>query len=82
MKVNAKAICFDPCDLKSLTELMDNCTNYNEMLFGKNTKGEEVRISVFDDHIFVVTEQNNGWIRENYYYRDGSVEEIFGEKWK
>lgn len=23
------------------------------------------------------TYQNNGWIRDNYYYKDGTVEEIY-----
>lgn len=47
---------------------------------GKNENGENVMIEHYDgdDPYFKVTTfQNNNWVRINYYYEDGSTEEIY-----
>ena len=30
-----------------------------------------------EEYFRTETYQNNGWIRDNYYYEDGTVEELF-----
>ena len=47
---------------------------------GMNENGERVVIDRYDGeeaYFKVTTFQNNDWIRVNYYYQDGSVDEIY-----
>lgn len=50
-------------------------------LAGENEHGEVVIIEegkVDEERVFrVTTAQHNGWVRINYFYKDGSVEEMF-----
>lgn len=48
-----------------------------EQMFGKNDEGENVIVERYEEYILTVTFQRNDWVRENYYYEDGRVEEIF-----
>ena len=49
---------------------------------GKNENGEDIQISIFEDRIILVTYQENGWVRENWYWEDGTVEELFKGRWE
>lgn len=77
-----KTICVDPTNFKSLVSLMDLHEEFPYMLFGENEQGEENIISINRDNVTVSTYQKNGWIRQNVYYRDGSTEESYPEKWE
>ena len=47
---------------------------------GLNENGERVVIDRYDgdeSYFKVTTYQNNNWIRINYFYKDGSVDEIY-----
>lgn len=47
---------------------------------GLNENGERVIIDRYDgdeSYFKVTTYQNNDWIRINYFYKDGSVDEIY-----
>ena len=74
------AIHLNPCDRAGLLRLMDQHGDSNAMTIGQNEKGETVTISIFHDKIITKTYQDNGWIRTNYYYRDGSSEELFDKE--
>lgn len=50
---------------------------FDQMAFGKNEEGETVAISVNKDNITVETYQKNGWVRENIYWEDRNVEELY-----
>lgn len=71
----------NPFDQKSLNALMDQYGDSTTMFPGTNENGETVHISIFYDKIVVVTLQENGWVRKNIYYRDGTREETFDGKW-
>lgn len=48
------------------------------LLSGKNTDGENVILQRLSrDCILLITCQDNGWLRKNYYYEDGSTEETY-----
>lgn len=82
MKDIITGIEIDFSDLDSICEAMDKYHETKTMLLGKNADGEMVTTSIFEDHIVLQTFQNNHWIRKNYYYRDGTVEELFEGKWE
>lgn len=58
---------------ESLNELLGT----SEQLFGKNSNGENVIVNRGDDCVYTETFQSNDWVRTNYYYEDGTVEELF-----
>lgn len=68
-------------DHASLCELMDKYREMKPMLLGKNEDGEMVTVSIFANVIAAQTFQSNHWIRKNYYYRDGTTEELYEGKW-
>ena len=72
----------DPTDWNSMISLMDRADEFNDMILGKNSDGENTIISINKDNITIETNQSNGWIRENIYHRDGTVEELFHGKWQ
>ena len=50
----------------------------NGILHGINDSGEDVIIQrMSDDCILLTTCQSNNWLRKNYYYVDGTVEEMY-----
>ena len=71
----------DPTDLNEMIALMDRHDEFDESLLGINENKEVIVIGVFKDRLAVRTLQVNGWVRLNVYYRDGSVEEMFEERW-
>ena len=77
VKESKKEIHFDPKDRHGMLALMDRANEFTEPWFGKNSEGEDVMISVNSDNITTETFQNNGWARENVYWRDFTVEELY-----
>ena len=74
---------FDPSDRVGMLNLMAQYGESEEMLFGENEHGETTQISIFSDHIVLVTMQHNGWVRKNIYYRDSyDAEELYECRWK
>ena len=74
---DGKEIIIDPYDYKGMIELMDRTDEFDTPWLGRNENGEHVHISVNKDNITVETFQNNGWIRENIYWRDVRTEELY-----
>ena len=70
---------FDPNDWKGMFHLMDRADEeqFDQALAGKNAYGETVLVSVNKDNITTQTFQDNGWCRENIYWRDTTVEELY-----
>ena len=68
---------FDSTDWKGMIDLMDHSDQFDSVCEGENSEGEKVLISINKDNITVQTFQDNGWMRENIYYRDCTVEELF-----
>ena len=53
------------------------------MVFGKNSEGEDMDISITSHGIKTRTYQNNRWVRVNWYGEDGRCEgESFEGRWK
>lgn len=74
---------FDPADRIGMLNLMAQYGESEEMMFGENEHGETTQISIFSDHIVLVTMQHNGWVRKNIYYRDScDTEELYECQWK
>lgn len=71
----------DPTNLASMRELMDKYGNSTTMYTGVNTEGEDVMISIAADNIVCSTNQRNGWVRQNVYWRDGTCEELYEGRW-
>ena len=69
-------------DIDNLREIMNKYGDIDHMIFGENQDGEDQRISIGQENIFVDTFQNNGWVRRNVFWYDGTVEEIYLKKWK
>lgn len=74
---DGKEIIIDPHDYKGMIKLMDRANEFDLPWAGKNEEGEHIQISVNKDNITVETFQNNGWVRENIYWRDCRTEELF-----
>lgn len=50
-----------------------------EGLVGINSSGEKVIVTIDKESASVRTLQDNGWIRENTYYPDGTEEEMYSK---
>ena len=74
---DGKTITFNPYDTKGNMDLMSRASELDKPLFGKNEDGESVLISVNKDNITVETFQDNGWVRQNVYWEDGTTEELY-----
>lgn len=73
---DGKTINFDSSDLKGMVALMDRANEFSSAVFGKNTDGETVMISVNKDNVTYEVFQDNGWAEEHIYYRDGTAENL------
>ena len=74
-------IMIDPADLQSLIDLMDEHGNTNSRFPGTNELGEDTMVSITSEKIVVETNQTNGWVRKNVYWRDGTYEELYDGRW-
>lgn len=64
-------------NLDEMIQLMDRNKEFDEDLFGTNENGEYVQIGVYKNFLAIRTLQSNGWERTNFYYRDGTTEELY-----
>lgn len=49
---------------------------------GNNEHNETVELHISDEGMIIKTYQNNGWLRVNYYDKDGAAEgETFEGRW-
>ena len=71
-------------DVKGRQELIGKYGNSNTMFTGENSDGETVTVSIDKERgIILKTYQNNGWLRVNYYNKEGYVEgECFDGRWR
>lgn len=68
---------------KSVKTNINKYKNLDYMIFGKNTNDEDMDISFSEDGVVTKTYQNNGWLRVNYYDKNGFMEcETFEGKWR
>lgn len=69
-------------DFNNVEVLRDVINNHaGECGCGHNQNGEETFCYVHNDHVEVRTYQSNHWVRENVYWLDGTIEELFNDKW-
>lgn len=52
---------------------------YVEGYVGRNSSGENVIVSIDKKEACLETLQDNGWARTNYYYPDGTWEELYSK---
>lgn len=64
-------------DFGACLDLMKQYGDSELPFFGSNQEGEKVLISVNPDNIAVRTFQNNGWMRINTLWDDGTTEETY-----
>lgn len=70
----------NPAEVKKANE---KYKNLDYILSSVNQNGEEQTISFSETGVTVVTYQNNGWVREDYYDVNGYGEgESFSGRWK
>ena len=68
-------------EIKSLRNTMDKYGDIDYMVRGVNDNGEDQQIHISHDNIIVETFQENGWLRVNTYWYDGTCEETFNGRW-
>lgn len=81
MKEEKLTFTIDPYDEAGLRKLMDKYGDDPRTFMGSNERMEDTASSIFKDHISVRTFQNNGWVRRNIYWRDGTREELYEGRW-
>lgn len=73
--------CFDTVEGRK--EIIQQYADSDTMFTGENSDGETVYLSVSKTGMVLKTEQENGWVRVNYYDADGySTGESFDGKWR
>lgn len=68
----------DLADYNACVELMDKYGDSDMPYIGRNDFGETTMTSIGRDNIVMETFQDNGWIRKNVLWRDGTTEELYG----
>ena len=68
----------DLSDFGACIRLMNEYGESETPFIGKNDCGETTMTSIRRDNIVMETSQNNGWIRKNVLWRDGTTEELYG----
>lgn len=64
-------------------KLIELYADSDTMFSGVNADGEAVHISIAESGIVLKTEQENGWVRVNYYNAEGEADgETFDGKWR
>ena len=69
--------------LEGRKQIIAEYADSDTMFVGENEDGERVYLSVSDTGMVLRTEQENGWVRVNYYDAEGDTTgESFDGKWK
>lgn len=76
------SITLDTTDFPAMRKLMKEHGDSNFPFFGTNEEGEAIAVSIEPDNIVIETEQENGRVRKNAYWNDGTCEEWFCGTWK
>lgn len=64
-------------------KILQDYADSDTMFVGENEDGERVYLSVAHSGMVLRTEQDNGWVRVNYYDDEGCASgESFDGKWK
>lgn len=71
-------------DIEVRRKIIKEYGDSTDMFFGVNEDDENVYLSVDSENgITLTTHQKNGWVRVNYYDKDGYQEgETFQGRWK
>ena len=81
MIFDGKILNFDTGDPQLMLDYMDDCKEnpqkYRFPLFGKTDDDEDFTVEIYEDKIIVATTQKNNWIRKVWYWRDGTIEEMY-----
>ena len=82
MKIPNELSCrFDTAEGRK--EIIWQYADSDTMFTGENSDGETVYLSVSETGMVLKTEQENGWVRVNYYDENGcSTGEGFDGKWR
>ena len=70
----------DPGNMNQLLELTSHSDLFETGLVGENDEGEAVLTSIHEEYLLTITYQSNNWIRKNYYYTDGTCEELYSRE--
>lgn len=83
METSKNQLYIDFQDHDQLCELMDTYgESSTSMMYGADPETEEDQfITINSDNIVLRTNQSNGWVRVNTFWRDGTVEETFDGRW-
>lgn len=76
---NADEIIIDLDNIPAMRALMATAEKYPEIMTAQNADGEKVLAAIKTDHIIMDTTQENGWIRRNILWHDGSTEELYSK---
>lgn len=68
---------FNPYDMSQLTQMINMANRFDMPLVGENEDGEMVMTEATSEFVRIVTYQQNGWVRVNYFYPDGTIEELY-----
>ena len=82
MEPNIRDVKFDPTDFKAMLAIMDKYGSSTFPFSGMNPNSEEIEVSISSNSITVKTFQENGRVRLNTFWRDGTCEETFDGRWK
>lgn len=64
-------------------QILQDYADSDTMFVGENEDGERVYLSVAHSGMVLRTEQDNGWVRVNYYDDEGCASgESFDGRWK
>lgn len=64
-------------DMFQLDQMIDMADQFDMPLVGEDKDGETVMTEVTSEFVKMSTYQKDGWIRINYFYSDGIVEEMY-----
>lgn len=78
-----KEMFFDGNNPELICNLMEQHGNSASPFYGKNEDGEDVEIHIGNTSVVYKTYQSNGWVRVNYYDKNGLPNgEMFDGRWK
>ena len=67
-------------DYDLVYDIEELCAKYSHLdhaLIGETVEGETIMISINKGEVITEVYQDNGWVRKNIYYLDGSSEELY-----
>lgn len=84
MKTDTEIVDFT--DTKQLVNWWSEHIDDDTCIVAHTPAGETQTISTCENdgerYVHVQTYQTNGWVREDYYYLDGTTEQLFSDRWE